>query len=90
MVTAAIFLLVTTACSHSPKKPPTPSPYGEISSQEEIARSLSTSESSDPWWKKEENQYLFMVFIILGVAVAASAAIYYSFNSSGLSISVRK
>ena len=88
--TALIFLIVPFACSHSPPKPPSPDPYEEISSQKEIARSLSTPKGNEPWWKKDENQWLLAVLIILGVGIATSASIWIFYNANGLTINLHK
>jgi len=89
-MTAIIFLIVSSACSHVPKKPPSPHPREEISSQKEIARSLSTPKEEEPWWKKDEHQFGLMVLIILGVAIATSASIWIYFNTNGLTINIWK
>ncbi|MBI5967154.1 MAG: hypothetical protein HY882_04760 [Deltaproteobacteria bacterium] len=90
LIITLIFLIVSSACSHAPKKPSSPNPREEISSQKEIARSLSTPKDEEPWWKKDEHQFGLMVLIILGVALATSASIWIYFNTNGLTINIWK
>ncbi len=85
-----IFLFVSSACSHSPKKAITPDPREEISSQREIARSLSNSKHQERWWEKDENQWFFAFLIILGVGIVTSASMWIDYNAGGLYINVRK
>jgi len=89
LIITLVFLIVSSPCSHAPKKLPSPDPREEISSQKEIARSLS-SPKEEPWWKKDENQFGLMVLIILGVALVASASIWIYFNTNGLTMNIRK
>jgi len=89
-VTAVLFLVVSSACSHSPQKHFSPSPREEISSPKGIARSLDTQRENEPWWKKDENQWILVVLVVLGVAIATSATILISSGSGGLSINVHK
>ena len=78
LATATIFLIVSFACSHSSPKSPSLDPREEISSPKEIARSLSTQKDDEPWWKKDENQWLFAVLIVLGIGIATGATILLS------------
>ena len=78
LATAIIFLICSFACSHSPPKPHSLDPREEISTQKEIARSLSTQKDDEPWWKKDENQWLFAVLIVLGIGIATGATILLS------------
>jgi len=90
LTTALTFLLLSFACSHSPPKSSSPDPYEEISSQNEIAHALSTPKGDEPWWKKDENQFVLAALIILGVGIAASASIWILYNANGLTINVHK
>jgi hypothetical protein len=85
-----IFLFVSSACSHSPKKAITPDPREEISSSKEITRSLSPLQDNEPWWKKDENQWFFAFLIILGVGIFTSASMWIDYNAGGLSVRVWK
>jgi hypothetical protein len=78
LATAIIFLIVSFACSHSPPKSLSQDPREEISSPKEIAQSLSTPKDDEPWWKKDENQWLFAVLIVLGIGIATGATILLS------------
>jgi hypothetical protein len=89
-MTVIIFLVVSSACSHSQGKPPLLDPREEISSQNEIARSLSNPKNDDSWWKKDENQWVLAALIILGVGIATSASILIFYNAKGLTINVHK
>jgi hypothetical protein len=90
LMTGIIFLVVSSACSHSPGKPPLPDPREELSSQKEIARSLSSPKNDESWWKKDENQWLLAALIILGVGIATSASIWIFYNANGLTINIHK
>ena len=90
LLTIIIFLIVSSACSHSPKKPLVLESREEISSQKEIARSLSSPKNDESWWKKDENQWFLAVLIVLGVGIATSASIWIFYNANGLSIHIHK
>ena len=90
LATALTFLLLSFACSHSLPKSPSPDPREEISSQNEIAHSLSTPKGDEPSWKKDENQWLIAALIVLSVGIAASASIWILYNANGLTINVHK
>jgi len=85
-----IFLFVSSACSHSPKKPISPDPREEIFSSKEITRSLSPLQNDEPWWKKDENQWFFAFLIILGIGIFTSASMWIDYNAGGLSVRVWK
>jgi len=90
ILTAAIFLMVSSACHHAPKKSPSPDPREEISSQKEIARSLRAPQDEEPWWKKDENQWLLAALIVVAGGIAIGAAIYIAFGPGGLIIRIQK
>lgn len=90
LATGIIFLIVSFACSHSPPKSPSLDPREEISSQKEIVRSLSTPKDDEPWWKKDENQWLFAVLIVLGVGIATGGTIWIASGAGGLTIQIHK
>ena len=85
-----IFLFVSSACSHSPKKAISPDPREEIFSSKEITRSLSPLRNDEPWWKKDENQWFFAFLIILGIGIFTSASMLIDYNAGGLSVRVWK
>jgi hypothetical protein len=90
LATGIIFLIVSFGCSHSPPKSPSPDPREEISSRKEIARSLGTPKDDEPWWKKDENQWLFAVLIFLGIGIAIGGTIWMASGAGGLSVQIHK
>ena len=88
LLTAVIFLIVTSACSHAPRKPSSPNPR-EISSSEE-SRPASSAFQEESWWKKDENQWLVAFLIVLGIGIAIGATIYIASGANGLTLAVKK
>jgi hypothetical protein len=84
---ALIFLVVSSGCSHAPKHPPNSSPGIETSPPKDTLYYYPPKE--EKWWEKDENQYLIMVLIIIGVAIATGAAVAFASNG-GLHIGVSK
>jgi len=89
LLTAVMFLIVSSACSHSPRKPSSPNPREEISSSEE-ARPASSASPEESWWKRDEYQWLITFLIVLGVGLAIGATIYVASGASGLTLQIRK
>lgn len=89
LLTAVIFLIVSSACSHTPRKPFSLNPGEEISSSEEGPPASSTFRE-EPWWKRDENQWLVAFLIVLGIGIAIGATIYIASGASGLTLQIRK
>jgi hypothetical protein len=89
LLTAVIFLIVSSACSHTPRKPSSPNPGEEISSSEG-SRPASSSYQEEPWWKRDENQWLVAFLIVLGIGIAIGATIYIASGANGLTLQIRK
>ena len=90
LVTAAIFLIFSFACSHSPKKPPSSNSREEISSFKETSPKLSTSQEEERWWKRDEYQWLVAFLIVLGVGIAIGGTIYIASGAGGLTLQIHK
>jgi hypothetical protein len=89
LLTAVIFLIVSSACSHTPRKPSSPDPREEISSSEGGPRA-SSGFQEESWWKRDENQWLAAFLIVLGVGIAIGATIYVASGASGLTLQIKK
>jgi hypothetical protein len=89
LITAAIFLIVSCACSHSPKKPSSPAPREEISSSRDL-HSASSASQEEAWWEKPEYQWIVPLLIVLGIGIAMGASIYIASGASGLNLAVKK
>ena len=90
LATALIFLIFSIACSHSPKKPSSPTPREEISSLKKTSPASSTSQEEDRWWKRDEYQWLAAFLIVLGVGIAIGATIYIASGAGGLTLQIHK
>ena len=84
------FVSLTSSCSHAANKAGgqqvmrgSDTSAGEI----EAARA---SFGEDPWWKKPEYEWLIATLIVIGVGIAAGAAIMISSGAGGLSIQMQK
>jgi len=86
LLMAIIFLFFSFGCSHTPKQPPNPSPPPGASTPSDTVYSYPPKEK---WWEKDENQYLIVILIILGVALAAGATVAFVSNG-GLHVGVSK
>jgi hypothetical protein len=89
LLTAVIFLIVSSACSHAPRKPSSPIPGEEISSSQE-SPPASSAFQEESWWKKDENQWLVAFLIVLGIGIAIGATIYIASGANGLTLQIRK
>jgi hypothetical protein len=89
LLTAVIFLIVSSACSHTPRKPSSSNPREEISSSEE-ARPASRASPEESWWEKDEYQWIVAFLIVLGVGIAIGATIYVASGANGLTLQIRK
>ena len=87
LLMAILFLVVSSGCSHTPKQPTSPSGI-ETSSQKDTVYYYPPED--DKWWKKDENQWLVMALIILGVAIVSGAAVAVASGRGGLHIGVSK
>lgn len=90
LVTAVMFLIFSSACSHSPKKTSSPNPPEEISSSHEIPPISSPSQENEAWWKRDEYQWLFAFLIVLGIGIAIGATIYIASGPGGLILQIHK
>jgi len=88
-LTAVIFLIVSSACSHTSRKASSPDPREEISSSEQ-ARPASSTFQEESWWKRDENQWLVAFLIVLGIGIAIGATIYIASGASGLTLQIKK
>ncbi len=76
LIIAIIFFFFSSGCSHPPKQPSTPLPWIKTSSQMDTV--YYHSPEKEKWWQKDEYQYLILVLIILGIAIASGAAVVYT------------
>ena len=84
------FVSLISSCSHTPHQArgkPDPrsgdSPAGE-------SKAARTYPGEDPWWKKPEYEWLIATLIVIGVGIAAGAAVMISSGAGGLSVRVQK
>jgi hypothetical protein len=86
----AAFLTLTCSCSH---------PSGQSGGQQGMrGGNASAGETypakaypeETPWWKKPEYEWLIVTLIVIGVGVAAGAAIMIASGSGGLYVNVQK
>ena len=87
LLMAILFLVFSSGCSLTPKQPTSPSRI-ETSSQKDTVYYYPPED--DKWWKKDENQWLVMALIILGVAIVSGAAVAVASGRGGLHIGVSK
>ena len=87
---AVAFLSLTVSCSHTPPKSPGQQDIrsGNPSAAETQPARVHTGEA--PWWKNPQYEWLIAALIVIGVGIAAGAAIMISSGAGGLSIQVQK
>jgi hypothetical protein len=87
---AVAFVSLTSSCSHPPHKARgQPDLRGSDSSAGETKAARAYS-GEDPWWKKPEYEWLIATLIVIGVGIAAGAAIMISSGAGGLTVRVQK
>ena len=89
------FLTMTFSCAH-----PTGQPAGQpgmsendssaAETQTTETRTAKTHSQEKPWWKNPEYEWLLVTLIVIGVGVAAGAAIMISSGAGGLYVNVQK
>jgi len=90
LITAVIFLFVSCACSHAPKKTLLASTPEGVSDSPEPTLLASRLKNEESWWKKDEHQWAVMFLIILGLAIATSASFWLYYSSGGLTMYIHK
>ena len=89
LLTAVIFLIISSACSHTPPKPSSPNPREEIYTSEGRPPASSTFQE-ESWWKKDENQWFVAFLVVLGIGIAVGASIYIASGANGLTLRIQK
>lgn len=84
------FLSPSVSCSHTPSKSTGQQEMGNHVSSSGETRAARTNTGEDSWWKKPEYEWLIATLIVIGVGIAAGAAIMISSGAGGLSIQVQK
>ena len=88
LVVAILFLIVSCGCGHSPKKPGAPSSKsGEVSVEKDVVYYTPPEEK---WYKREDVQFLLLTLAIVGIAIAAGAAVSIAFGGGGLHVGASK
>ncbi len=84
------FVSMTCSCSHTAKKAGGQQNLrgSDISAGE--PKAARANSGGDPWWKKPEYEWLIATLIVIGVGIAAGAAIMISSGAGGLSVAVQK
>jgi len=78
------------SCSHSANKS---SRQQDLRSGGFSAREPQTAQADseeDPWWKKPEYEWMIATLIVIGIGIAAGAAIAISSGAGGLSVRIQK
>jgi hypothetical protein len=84
------FLSLTVSCSHSPNKSTGQQEARSGSFSVGEAQTAKSNSGEDPWWKKPEYEWMIATLIVIGVGIAAGAAIMISSGAGGLSVRVQK
>jgi len=88
LVLAILFPIVSCGCGHSPKKPSTPSSTGGEVSVEKDGVYYTPPEEN--WYQREDGQFLLLTLAIVGIAIAAGAAVGIAFGGGGLHVGASK
>jgi hypothetical protein len=88
LVVAILFSIVSCGCGHSPKRPEAPSSKGgEVSVEKDVVYYTPPEEK---WYKREDVQFLLLTLAIVGIAIAAGAAVSIAFGGGGLHVGASK
>ncbi len=79
-----IFAVVSCGCGHSPPKTETsPSTGGQVSAEKD---GVYYTPPEKKWYQREDVQILLLTLAIVGIAIAAGAAVTFSSGGGGLHV----